>query len=229
MYLCKQTRFGFTLIELLVVIAIVCILAALIFPAFASSRAKARQSVCASNLRQLGVAFTLYSDDNDQYFPHGGDAVDKNTGIWNTAEGGDFGNDVQQMPALTDLLSPYIKSKEIWRCPSDSGGDFVDAGMGAIPLSARPSYYEQFGLSYSYRTELGLKRKSISETAAYEPLPPYTPHGLSEINVLFDNIGSWHGDRSNDRYNVLMGDSHMTSMTRDRLDQTWSLTLNPPN
>jgi prepilin-type N-terminal cleavage/methylation domain-containing protein len=47
---------GFTLIELLVVIAIIAVLAAILFPVFAQARAKARQAVCFSNLRQLGLA-----------------------------------------------------------------------------------------------------------------------------------------------------------------------------
>lgn len=56
-------RDGFTLIELLVVIAIIGVLAALLFPAFSQARARARQSNCSNNLRQLSVAITMYRDD----------------------------------------------------------------------------------------------------------------------------------------------------------------------
>jgi prepilin-type N-terminal cleavage/methylation domain-containing protein len=62
-------RTGFTLIELLVVIAVIAILAAIIFPVFAKARAKARQTSCLSNIKQLGLATLMYADDNDNTFP----------------------------------------------------------------------------------------------------------------------------------------------------------------
>ncbi|MBC8101504.1 MAG: prepilin-type N-terminal cleavage/methylation domain-containing protein [Cytophagales bacterium] len=66
---CRRNRGGFTLIELLVVIAIIAILAAILFPVFAQAREKARQTACASNMRQFGQAFSMYAQDADETFP----------------------------------------------------------------------------------------------------------------------------------------------------------------
>jgi prepilin-type N-terminal cleavage/methylation domain-containing protein/prepilin-type processing-associated H-X9-DG protein len=101
-------RRGFTLIELLVVIAIIAILAAILFPVFAQARAKARQTVCMSNMRQIGLGVRMYLQDNDDVFfayDQGGVGWTIPRSAWDEKQ--DF------------LLRPYLKSTGILNCPEE--------------------------------------------------------------------------------------------------------------
>ena len=65
----SKGRGGFTLIELLVVMSIIMVLASMLFPSFARAKGTAMQISCASNLRQCGMALTMYRNDNDEEYP----------------------------------------------------------------------------------------------------------------------------------------------------------------
>lgn len=104
---------GFTLIELLVVIAIISILAAILFPVFASARAKARATACMSNCKQTGLALYQYLQDNDEMVP----TVDK-TPVPGLDGKGATGTLVYANWYY--LLMPYVKNWNLFFCPDDS-------------------------------------------------------------------------------------------------------------
>lgn len=103
---------GFTLIELLVVIAIIGLLAAILFPVFARVRENARRTSCLSNSKQMGTGFVMYSQDYDERLPPytANDQVDRNAST--------FGAQVAPT-GWAELLQPYVKSDQIFQCPSD--------------------------------------------------------------------------------------------------------------
>jgi len=103
-------RNAFTLIELLVVIAIIAILAAILFPVFAKVREKARQTSCASNMKQLGLGIVQYLQDNDETFAMGNPNYGY-TGGW------------------AHPIIPYLKSVDVYKCPNDPT-HYAPAGGG---------------------------------------------------------------------------------------------------
>jgi len=104
----RRTK-GFTLIELLVVIAIIAILAAILFPVFATARAKARAASCLSNVKQLGLAYLMYTDDWDGGMPE----------YQETYDGGLF-------VTWHYTLLPYTKNEKIFFCPDNASNDTYD-------------------------------------------------------------------------------------------------------
>lgn len=99
---------GFTLIEAMVVTSIIGLLAAVLFPVFASAREQARKVTCLSNLRQIGLGIMQYVQDNDERYPQAFSAGDQN------GEGG---------YSWQVAVSPYINkdiASTVWQCPDSS-------------------------------------------------------------------------------------------------------------
>jgi len=134
---------AFTLIELLVVVAIIAILAALLLPALRAARESAKKAYCVNNLKQLGVAFILYTENYDGFYPYDGDGSSNGfdheqkfggqTGAWP-----DYG-----IPYTTErrLLNPFVNfAVNVFRCPSDRGyvGSVLD------------NTFVQLGTSYAW-------------------------------------------------------------------------------
>lgn len=179
----SNTRMAFTLIELLVVVAIIGILAAILFPVFASAREKARQASCSSNLKQLGLAALMYNQDYDgTWMPY----VYFNTTptqYW-------FGALVNgQWQKSQGLLQPYMKNTQVQKCPSWTGpnefGDGNGYGYNAQNIGSK-------GLGYNYAPYV-LDDPAIGDT-------PATDNSLTHpsTTVAFANSGflgvPWYGE-----------------------------------
>jgi prepilin-type N-terminal cleavage/methylation domain-containing protein/prepilin-type processing-associated H-X9-DG protein len=128
-----KVRKGFTLIELLVVIAIIAILAAILFPVFAKVREKARQTTCVSNTKQLGLAFYQYTQDYDETLPKSGQngvtpvCGGIPDGSWVLPEAIDTTVSTActqtHLPVPNGSLYTYVKSAQVYKCPSDPQAD----------------------------------------------------------------------------------------------------------
>jgi len=126
---------SFTLIELLVVIAIIAILAAMLLPALARAKEKARECQCLSNQRQLALALHMYADDSAGWFP-----------LELTASNPHLG--------LCQRLLPYTTTRELFYCPSAHG---VEAGANSTVFAGPPdsvintdANWAQGRISYKY-------------------------------------------------------------------------------
>jgi prepilin-type N-terminal cleavage/methylation domain-containing protein/prepilin-type processing-associated H-X9-DG protein len=217
-------RGGFTLIELLVVIAIIAILAALLLPAIASAKARARACACKSNMRQIGIAMTMYAEDNRGYLPGTMHGAGGNTNrSWIVS------------------LAPYVGNvDEIRLCPADPKGQERLAAGGTSYVLNEYTSVPQVGVfggvvGQDYRKLDALKRPTDTHTVFITS--DRTDLGISAdhthsrswasnwLTVISDIQPDRHSagrkveDHSTGSANYLFADSHVSSLKATGLKQ----------
>lgn len=200
------SRRGFTLIELLVVIAIIAILAAILFPVFAKARERARQTSCLNNLKQIGTAVQMYTDDWDGEYPVGHFTAGD--------DGSHEGHDEEG--EWKSALMPHIRTDQVFRCPSDDSdfhtsyllngwfSDTVEGTKRAVADIQNPSGT----IMMAERDQEGMTAVGLPTEADYHPWEPVT---IWKQTLAFKR----HSGMSN----YLFADSHVKA---HRFEQTYS-------
>ena len=195
-----MSRRGFTLIELLVVIAIIAILAALLLPSLARAKESARAVICINNQKQLHLAWHLYGDDQNK-LPSNWEFGAISANLPNWVGGGMSYETIVQFRPLSDatntavlrdssltLIAHYLKSHEVFKCPSDKSYAIRPAPDGQRHGRAR---------SYSMNSYVGetSRKPALQERYFYRPAD-FSRASASQIFLFIDE----HEDSINDGY-----------------------------
>jgi hypothetical protein len=174
---------------------------------------------CQANLSRIGRAFALYARDYDGKFPRGVDPEDRyNPALWNgEAGGGYFRPEVEKAPMLQDLMFPYLRAREVWRCPSDRG--YAHSRLPGFEASLQnvfPSSYAKYGTSYYYFTIHGLAGMRARELKN------------PAIEILVFDGDLWHESDGRESLNVLFATGHVQNLPPARFVELQRLNdINP--
>jgi len=236
-------RRGFTLIELLVVIAIIAILAAILFPVFARARDAARKATCQSNLKQIGLAFRMYTADYDERTPNNrypdpdgdGPIADPNPSTDCVA----LTSRSAYRGWISNSLMPYAKNGGIWACPSYAGTNINFDGTCTDPAYQGSDKRHKVGYAFNYigvnsgtgNTGNSMPGWGTVEAACLRPADQAIMWdsanrwvdfnggfwGNRDINQWIDlknpNYGHWHSEQAN----FLFADGHVKTGKFDGL------------
>ena len=205
----QDGRRAFTLIELLVVIAIIAILAGLLLPVLTRTKEKGRQIKCITNEKQVGLAFVLFADENEDYYPITS-GWDNYGGVASQYDGyGGFTKEDKRP------LNRYAGNVQIFRCPSDRGDALVPQYKTAWDMSGT-SYRTQWG-QHSFRIH---RVTGNSADPANRPITTTLISRASANKIILGEIpfhgnrlssdrrSVWHNFRGRRGYNMLFGDGH---------------------
>jgi prepilin-type N-terminal cleavage/methylation domain-containing protein/prepilin-type processing-associated H-X9-DG protein len=212
----RQAPAAFTLIELLVVIAIIAILAAILFPVFARAKEAAKKTTCASNLRQIGLAWTMYNGDWDDTLMRAQIPAGSKVHFW----WGSF--DGVTLAPTEGLLYPYMKSGEIHACPSFKNRLRTVLGLTGYgynvayfsPSEYIPPTWEERPIPVMF-SQIANPSETVAfgESARINNWAYASPtlEGNSYLDPPSSNFPSFHG-RHNGVATVLWADGHVRTM-----------------
>ena len=240
----KARNRGFTLIELLVVIAIIAILAAMLLPALAKAKERAYQTACIANLKQVGIALKMYTDDYGDYFPVAADPNVTPPLLWTTTLG-------PYLPVSGTPTSPtgYGSENKVFVCPS---AKYINLGTNEIVRTYSctgtmlGTQTSSSGLTATLPRKASPMRQSTDTLLVVEAKQQNKTAGSSDVNSCQSNGQGWSKyakvDLGSDKnpagctfldfrhsslsaMDVLYGDYHVGPVSFTQAQQTWTQTL----